>query len=121
MVKVKRGDLVWVNLSGAMFSEQGSDNRICVVLQNDVGNEYSPTTIIAPLTSELKKLNMPTHILLKKNEVNGIKCDSVVLCEQVRTIDKKRINSISGNVGARIMNKITWAYIANVTGENKHK
>lgn len=87
-VEVKRGDILFVDLDGTKGSEQGG-MRPVVVLQNDIGNKYSPCTIVAMITSQTKA-KLPTHITLHKGETGLLK-DSIVLLEQVRTIDKCRI------------------------------
>lgn len=94
---IKRGDIVWANLDGAIGSEQGKD-RVCVVMQNDIGNKYSPTTIVVPLTSQLKKINQPTHVLVEKINATGLKKDSMAECEQLRVIDKQRIKQNVGKI-----------------------
>lgn len=87
---IKRWDIVIADLSGAQFSEQGRC-RACIVLQGNTGNLYSPTTIIVPLTKEIKKVKQPTHVIVHTHEAPGLLIDSMVLCEQIRTIDKRRI------------------------------
>lgn len=87
--KILRGDIYYADLSGCSGSEQGG-YRPVIVIQNDVGNKYSPTTLIAPLTSKLTKRDLPTHVSLRAYEC-GLKCDSIVLLEQIRVIDKERL------------------------------
>ncbi|MFW6007876.1 MAG: type II toxin-antitoxin system PemK/MazF family toxin [archaeon] len=81
---VKKGELYYANLSGSEGSEQ-SGIRPILILQNNIGNKYSPTTIIASITKHEKKMNMPTHVLLNKS--CGLKERSIVMLEQIRTID----------------------------------
>lgn len=88
---MKRGQLVWVNFGEKNGSEQGGV-RPAVIVQNDVGNKYSPTTIVVPITSKLKT-NLPTHVILKTQLLEK---KSIALCEQMRVIDKKRIISEIG-------------------------
>lgn len=91
---ISRGDIFYADLSPVVGSEQGGFRPVLVV-QNDVGNKYSPTVIIAAITSQLSKAKLPTHIELKKDKYNLLK-DSVVLLEQIRTLDKRRlVNKIS--------------------------
>ena len=87
---VKRGDLFYADLSPVVGSEQGGIRPVLIV-QNDVGNKYSPTIIAAAVTSQINKAKMPTHIEISA-ETYGLVKDSVILMEQIRTIDKKRLN-----------------------------
>ena len=106
-MNVKRGDIYYADLSPVVGSEQGGVRPVLIV-QNDVGNKYSPTVIAAAITSQQDKSRMPTHI-----NVNGDACglskDSVVLLEQVRTIDKQRLKERMGNLSQGDMNKINKA------------
>lgn len=86
---VWRGDIVYANLNPVIGSEQGG-TRPVLVLQNDVGNRFSPTTIVAAITSRIKKAKLPTHIELSAVQY-GLERDSVILLEQLRTIDKRRL------------------------------
>lgn len=86
---VKRGDVFFADLSPVVGSEQGG-NRPVLVIQNNVGNHYSPTVIVAAITSRIQKPKMPTHVGLVK-DTDGIERDSVILLEQIRTIDKQRL------------------------------
>jgi mRNA interferase MazF len=88
VIQIKRGDVYFADLHGFYGSEQGGCRPV-VVIQNDVGNRYSPTTLIAPITSSLKRYQ-PTHVAIEMSH-DGLSCDSRVLCEQVRAIDKKRL------------------------------
>ena len=87
---VKRGDIYYADLSPVIGSEQGGIRPVLVV-QNDVGNKYSPTVIAAAITSQINKAKLPTHIEVNA-QMYGLSKDSVILLEQVRTIDKKRLN-----------------------------
>ena len=109
---IKRGDIIWINLFGSVGSEQGSDEygRPCVVVQNDVGNAFSPTIIVAAITSQLGKTKLPTHTLIPSSEQYGLTKDSVVLLEQIRTVDKrKRILRRTGHLDDLVMAKINKA------------
>ena len=88
-MEVWRGDIVYANLNPVIGSEQGG-TRPVLVLQNDVGNRFSPTTIVAAITSKIKKAKLPTHIELSAAQY-GLERDSVILLEQLRTIDKRRL------------------------------
>ncbi len=106
---VKRGDIYYADLSPVVGSEQGGVRPVLIV-QNDVGNRYSPTVIAAAITSHCEKTKLPTHI-----EVQGDGCglskDSVVLLEQIRTIDKRRLKERMGTLDGECMNKIDKALI----------
>lgn len=93
---VKRGDIFYADLSPVVGSEQGGIRPVLVV-QNDVGNKYSPTIIVAAITSRINKAKMPTHIEIKGDEY-GLSKDSVILLEQIRTIDKKRLKERIGHI-----------------------
>lgn len=86
---VKRGEVYYANLSPVVGSEQGG-RRPVLIIQNDVGNRYSPTVIIAAITAQITKGRLPTHVELPANECH-LEKDSVVLLEQLRTIDKRRL------------------------------
>lgn len=103
-IKIKRGD-VWVaDLRGNIGSEQG-EARPVVVVQNNVGNRFSPTVTIVPLTSKLKT-NLPTHVLINDLFLTS---PSIALVEQIRTIDKSRLMKHLGTLNTNIMNKIDKA------------
>ena len=106
-MKVKRGEIYYADLSPVVGSEQGGLRPVLIV-QNDVGNKHSPTVIAAAITSQRDKSKLPTHI-----EVSGEKCglskDSIVLLEQIRTIDKKRLKDKMGELDLRSMNKVNTA------------
>ena len=108
MVVVKRGDMFYADLSPVIGSEQGGIRPV-VIIQNDVGNKHSPTVIAAAVTSQIGKSKLPTHIEIKQNDC-GLKADSVVLAEQIRTIDKSRLKEKIGHIeDESIMNKINSA------------
>ncbi|MGB4029641.1 MAG: type II toxin-antitoxin system PemK/MazF family toxin, partial [bacterium] len=85
-------------------SEQGGVRPV-IVIQNDIGNRYSPTTIVAAITSQIDKAKLPTHIEISANEF-GLDKDSVILLEQIRTIDKRRLKTRIGHLEGEIMNKV---------------
>ena len=102
-----RGDIYYANMKPHVGSEQGGERPV-VVLQNDTGNKHSPTLIIATLTSKVdKKLNLPTHVLLKRNP--GLKVPSIVQLEQIYTIDKRRVQRFAGQTSSEEMNRIEAA------------
>lgn len=104
---VKRGDIYYADLSPVVGSEQGGVRPVLIV-QNDVGNKYSPTIIAAAITSKINKAKMPTHIELSANEY-GLNKDSVVLLEQIRTIDKRRLKEKIGKLDADMMTRVDKA------------
>lgn len=104
---VKRGDIYYADLSPVVGSEQGGIRPV-LIIQNDIGNKYSPTVIAAAITSQKDKTKLPTHI-----QVNGSGCglakDSIVLLEQVRTIDKQRLKEKMGTLDVISMNRVNKA------------
>ena len=106
-MKIKRGDIFFADLSPVVGSEQGGIRPV-VVVQNDIGNKYSPTIIIAAITSQLHKAKLPTHIGIAADKY-GLPKNSVVLLEQLRTIDKKRLREKIGSFPDEIMTKIDKA------------
>lgn len=106
-MNVKRGDIYYADLSPVVGSEQGGVRPVLIV-QNDVGNKYSPTVIAAAITSQQDKSRLPTHISVNGNAC-GLSKDSVVLLEQVRTLDKQRLKERMGNLSQGDMNKIDKA------------
>jgi len=105
---VKRGDIFYADLSPVVGSEQGGVRPV-LIIQNDTGNRYSPTVIAAAITSQTGKARLPTHIELPVEEDCGLTKDSVVLLEQVRTLDKRRLREKMGRVDERVMEKIDTA------------
>ena len=104
---VKRGDIYYADLSPVVGSEQGGIRPVLIV-QNDVGNKFSPTVIAAAITSQRDKSRLPTHIDLESSNC-GLSRDSVVLLEQIRTIDKKRLKERMGNLDPGSMGKVDQA------------
>ena len=109
---VKRGELYYADLSPVIGSEQGGVRPVLVV-QNDVGNKYSPTVIAAAVTSKIDKAKLPTHIELSAREY-GLSKDSVVLLEQIRTLDKTRLKERIGQVSADKMRKINESLLVSL-------
>ncbi len=104
---IKRGDIFYADLSPVIGSEQGGIRPV-LIIQNDIGNKFSPTVIAAAITSQRSKTNLPTHIRLRANG-SGLAKDSVVLLEQIRTLDKKRLKEKMGFLDNSYMNKINEA------------
>ena len=104
---IKRGDIYYADLSPVVGSEQGGIRPVLIV-QNNVGNRFSPTVIAAAITSQQSKAKLPTHIPLFANTA-GLARDSVVLLEQVRTIDKRRLREKMGTVDENSMDAINNA------------
>lgn len=114
-------DIFYADLTrGRTKSEQGGVRPV-IIIQNDIGNKYSPTVIVLPITSELKKINIPTHAIIHKSNENGLSVDSMVLAEQIRVIDKSRLlNKIGYLDNTSEQNNIINAYLANITGKKKY-
>ncbi len=106
---IKRGELYYADLSPVVGSEQGGVRPILVV-QNDTGNKYSPTIIAAAVTSKLNKAKLPTHIELSAHEF-GLQKDSVILLEQIRTLDKRRLKDRIGELPPTTMKKVNVALL----------
>ena len=106
---IKRGELYYADLSPVVGSEQGGVRPILIV-QNDTGNKYSPTIIAAAITSKINKAKLPTHIELSANEFGLVK-DSVILLEQIRTLDKRRLKERIGELSALTMSKVNMALL----------
>ncbi|MPW25389.1 PemK family transcriptional regulator [Alkalibaculum sp. M08DMB] len=106
-MNVKRGDVYYADLSPVVGSEQGGIRPV-LVLQNNVGNKYSPTIIISAITSQINKSKLPTHIEINATDF-GLSKDSVVLLEQIRTIDKKRLREKIGHLNEDVMNQVNEA------------
>ena len=118
---MKMFDIYYADLSkNTVNSEQGGIRPV-IVIQNDIGNRYSPTLIVLPITSEIKKENMPTHCILHRSIKNGLKVDSIVLAEQIRVIDKSRILDYIGYLdNTNEQNNVINSYLANITGKKKY-
>ena len=104
---VKRGDIFYADLSPVVGSEQGGMRPVLIV-QNDTGNKHSPTVIAAAITSQVGKAKLPTHIELNAQSV-GLSRDSVILLEQIRTIDKSRLRERMGKLDENTMTKVDSA------------
>ena len=106
-MEFSRGEIYYADLSPVVGSEQGGVRPVLIV-QNDVGNKYSPTVIVAAITSQLSKAKLPTHIELNKQKYNLPK-DSVILLEQVRTLDKRRLKEKICELDSLTMNQVDVA------------
>ena len=104
---IRRGDIYHADLEPVIGSEQGG-TRPVVIVQNDVGNRFSPTVIAAAITSQTEKSHLPTHIYVQSVEC-GLHKDSVVLLEQIRTLDKRRLKECMGRLEDSTMNKVDQA------------
>lgn len=111
-MEINRGDIFYADLSPVVGSEQGGVRPVLVV-QNDVGNKYSPTVIIAAITSQLSKAKLPTHIELNHTKYNLPK-DSVVLLEQIRTLDKRRLKEKLSTIDRTTMQQIDVAILVSL-------
>ncbi len=106
-VEVKRGHIYFADLSPVVGSEQGGVRPV-LVIQNDVGNKYSPTVIIAAITSQIEKAKLPTHVEVDAKEYS-LEKDSVILLEQIRTIDKQRLQDKVTELDERAMQRVNQA------------
>ena len=105
---IKRGDIYYADLSPVVGSEQGGVRPV-LIIQNDTGNRYSPTVIAAAITSQTGKAKLPTHIDLPVDHSCGLSRDSVVLLEQIRTLDKKRLREHMGRLDEEQMQRVDAA------------
>lgn len=108
MDNIRRGELYYADLSPVVGSEQGGVRPVLIV-QNDVGNKYSPTVIVAAITSQINKAKIPTHIEL--NSSYGLTKDSVLLLEQIRTLDKRRLKEKIGILDEKCMENVNQALL----------
>jgi len=106
-IVVKRGEIFYADLSPVIGSEQGGIRPV-IIIQNDIGNRYSPTVIIAAITSQINKAKLPIHVEISSEEY-GLNRDSVVLLEQIRTLDKKRLKEKIGHMTEADMKKVDKA------------
>lgn|SRR5690625_570197 len=104
---VQRGEVYFADLSPVVGSEQGGVRPV-LVIQNDIGNRFSPTVIVAAITAQIQKAKLPTHVEIKA-EKHGFERDSVILLEQIRTLDKQRLTDKITKLDAETMKKINHA------------
>ena len=107
MNNIRRGDIFYADLSPVVGSEQGG-LRPVLIIQNDVGNRYSPTVIAAAITSRMGKTRLPTHIDIYAERA-GLAKDSVILLEQIRTLDKRRLKERMGHLEGAVMDEVNTA------------
>lgn len=110
-IMIKRGELYYADLSPVVGSEQGGVRPVLIV-QNDVGNRYSPTIIAVAVTSQINKAKLPTHIAL--DTTCGLPKDSVILAEQVRTLDKRRLKDKIGSLDEKAMERVNNALLVSL-------
>lgn len=115
---IKRGELYYADLSPVVGSEQGGVRPVLVV-QNDVGNKYSPTIIAAAVTSKINKAKLPTHIELPSDSY-GLAKDSVILLEQIRTLDKRRLKERIGELNPTVMDRVDKAILISLGFERQN-
>lgn len=106
-MEVIRGDIFIADLDPVVGSEQGGVRPV-VIVQNDRGNRFSPTVIAAAMTSKLGKADLPTHVWICAHD-SGLKCDSLVLCEQLRTLEKRRLRAKAGHIGGLALRRVDAA------------
>lgn len=105
---IKRGEIYYADLRPVVGSEQGGIRPVLIV-QNNMGNKHSPTTIVIALSTKEKKVTLPTHVPLHKEQCDGLPYDSMILCEQIRTIDKGRIKEKIGCVNDDYLDSVMKA------------
>lgn len=106
---IRRGDVFYADLSPVIGSEQGGVRPV-LVLQNDIGNKYSPTVIVSAITSQIEKAKLPIHVELG-GEAHGLERDSVILLEQIRTIDKRRLREKVTHLDGPVMKLVDEALL----------
>jgi mRNA interferase MazF len=106
---IQRGDVFLADLSPVVGCEQGG-KRPVVVIQNDLGNRFSPTVIVAAITAQIQKAKLPTHVEVSAKKT-GLERDSVILCEQIRTIDKRRLTDRKTRLDEQIMEQVDEALL----------
>lgn len=107
--EIRRGEIYHYDFGKPQIPGEQAGYRLCVIIQNDVGNQYSPTTMIAALTTQPKKY-IPTHVFIEKSEKNGLDKDSTILCEQIRTIAKDKLRgSLVGELNKKEIKKLNEA------------
>lgn len=109
-MEVIRGDIFIADLNPVVGSEQGGVRPV-VVVQNDRGNRFSPTVICVAMTSRLDKSDLPTHVWVSARD-SGLRCDSLVLCEQIRTLEKRRLRTRAGRIDGLVLRRVDAALLA---------
>lgn len=118
-MKIRRGDIIRADFSPVIGSEQGGE-RYGIVVQNNVGNKYSPTIIVVCITSQLDKPKLPTHVSICKNDYVFAAKDSIILVEQIRVIDKRRVEEICGRLRDDDIFKVDRALLISVGLNNSY-
>lgn len=106
-MEVRRGDIFIADLDPAQGSEQGGVRPV-VIVQNDRGNRFSPTVICAAMTSKVGKADLPTHVWVSAKD-SGLRSDSLVLCEQIRTLEKRRLRAKAGRIDELVLRRVEFA------------
>ncbi len=106
-MEILRGDVFYANLNPVVGSEQGG-TRPVLIIQNDIGNRYSPTVIVAAITSRIKRAKLPTHVEIDEDD-SELDRDSVILLEQIRTLDKKRLERRITHLSSEIIEEVDRA------------
>ena len=114
---IKRGDIFYADLSPVVGSEQGGLRPVLIV-QNNRGNRFSPTVICAAMTSRMNKHDLPTHVWIAARD-SGLARDSLVLCEQIRTLEKSRLRQWAGRVGSLALSRVDRALVCALALENR--
>jgi mRNA interferase MazF len=117
-IPIKRGDIYYANLNPIVDSEQGG-HRPVLIVSNDIGNKHGPTIIITPITCTLKKKSLPTHVEIPR--IIGLEVDSMVLTEQIRTLDRTRLGEYIGRIGNKIQVEIDCVLMVCVGLEAKRE
>ena len=118
---VKMFDIYYADLRENKKESVQGGIRPVVIVQNNIGNKFSPTVLVLPLTSVIKKEDQPTHYVIRKSKTNGLKVDSMIIAEQLTVIDKKRLKDYIGHISSeKEQNEILNTYFANVTGHKKY-
>lgn len=115
---LKKGDLYYANLSPVIGSEQGGVRPV-LIIQNNTGNKHSPTTIVAAITSVQSKAQLPTHVMINENV--GLPKESVILLEQIRTIDKSRLREKIGQISKKLKKEVDKALRISLHLENNNE
>lgn len=114
-------DIFYAELSKDLVGSEQGGIRPVIIIQNDTGNKYCPTVLVLPITSIIKKANMPTHCIIHKTNQNGLCVDSMVLAEQIRVIDKTRLKNRIGYLdNIKEQDDVIKVYLANITGKKSY-
>ena len=114
-------DIFYADLSKNLVGSEQGGIRPVIIIQNDIGNKFCPTVLVLPITSVVKKENMPTHCILHKSNKNGLSVNSMVLAEQIKSIDKSRLKNRIGYLdNIKEQDDVLKSYLANITGKKKY-